>query len=139
MGTPLPENPIGVASTVCWGPGKLFGDNGTPHILTVHFTDWIEGGQFFESYRQELATPKQLYQTANPLLWTAESTGWLWSVNFAAISTSCRILKKPLNVQAFRNLNAPLCAVVVPNTLVVEHLAIALDGFLNITFSEVFT
>jgi len=139
VGTPLPANPEGVASANCWGPGKPFGDYGTPQIVTLHFTDWIEANLFQESYRKELDTPKQLYQTVDPLIWIAESSLWKWELRYLEFTTYAVLLLKPIPILAFRSIAAPLCAEKISNTLNTPEVVIATGGFMRITFSEVFT
>lgn len=139
MGTPLIENPEGIASVGCFGFGKPFGAEGVPHIITMHYQDWIPAGRWDESYRQELETPKQLYQDVNPLHWHARSDNWHWHVQYLGGVTHAWITSAPAIVYAFRSLNLPACSVVLPNDLVVFNVVIAIDGYVDVAFSQVFT
>lgn len=139
MGTPLIENPEGQASFACFGSGLPFGAEGVPHIVTAHFTGWEPAGQFLEEYRLELETPKQLYQASNPLHWHAESADWHWHLFWVSGVTQFLLERQPVPILAFKNQNASPCSLIIPNTLSVPQIVIALGGVMNIAFSQVFT
>ncbi len=138
MGTVLIENPEGNASTGCFGAGKQFGAEGVPLIITVHLVGWTPAGMFEESDRLELQTPKQLYQTTNPLHWHAISDLWHWHLLFTAGLTQFWLTKQPIPVYAFRSLMNGPCLLSVENDLTVFNIVVTLGGVANITFSQVF-
>lgn len=139
MGTPLIENPEGNPAGGCFLDGGAFG-LGTPHIVTVHLTGWSPAGRFEESDRLELSTPKQLYQTTNPMHWHAVSDKWHWHLQWLAGRTLFWLNRiDPQVVYAFRSLMNGGCRLVVENQLFSFPVVVTLGGVATMTFSQEFT
>ncbi len=139
MGTPLPFNPAGVLCTNCWSPGFPFAPGPTPQIIIARFFDWSPGFLFDESFRHELDTPKQIYQTADPCIWDAISTDWDWRLLFRSGDTFMRIANTSLPADAFRSSPIAQCNTLLTNALTSPGVVIAINGFVELTWSEIFS
>ena len=136
MGTPLLRDRIGVPNANCWGLGFPGFSGLTPHTVTASFTDWLPAGQFLESMRHELESPKLLFQTADPEIWEALSDKWHWLLIWRSGDTFMRINSVDLLFLAFRSSGDPLCQKVLTNDLAAFNIIIAIGGIVTITFTE---
>lgn len=139
MGTPLPENPIGSDCVNCWGPGKPFGIEPTPKILTITLFELEEGQFFTETLGQELFLPHQIYQTASPCEWVAVNDQLRWQLTMFGDGTEVLIGDPGFTKLAFFQIGRVACVEFEPNQLVAPSGNITFNGFYIIEWSEIFT
>ena len=138
VGTPLPENPVGIDNAACWGVGEEFGDSPTPQIVTMTLSSLEEGDLWDEKYRNELFTPHLMYQTVDPEIWEAANDLLVWRLFLTPIVTQFAVWTPLVIDLAFVNLNLPPCVTAGPNELVLPANAIAFNGYFSLNWNEIF-
>lgn len=139
MGTPLPENPVGEPCPNCWGPGKPFGIESTPEILTIQLFD-LEEGFFWDPNIAIAATfPTQLFQTGLPCIWHAETLAITWDLALFVDDTLLTVTDIASGSFIFSTTDNDPCIVSGPSDITGPNGVFAFNGTFALTFSEVFT
>lgn len=138
MGTPLPENPVGITCSNCWGPGEPFGNKPTPKIVTVQLFDLQEGDNWNDAVGAEALLPTQMFQVDPPCEYEAISSSIEWHMRFEFDATLVTILDVASESPIFEVDIAPKCTVNGPNDIQLPNFVFSYGGTFKITFSEIF-
>ncbi len=135
MGTPLPKNEPRDDCTICWGPGKPFGDSPTPRFIAAQFTQFLPGQLWLPEYDILLLTTRDLEPIDAPCQWQIIAAGFQWFLNFTPDFTFFMIIHIASGKRAFWQPNAPLCALDIQNSDTQPFDRITYGGFINLTWN----
>lgn len=132
MGTPLPPNEPGDPCTVCFGPGKTFGDGDTPKFIKIRFSDFLPGQLWDPGLDSFLNTEHLIIQDAPPCTWFIIDTGFVWALSWNLPNASILIQRLAPLEPCFEVLNGPLCDLEYANQIVAPAGVITYDGKVTI-------
>lgn len=134
MGTPLPPTETGDPCTVCWGPGKPFGDRNTPKVIQLRLTSMLPGEFYTQEFEQFLLTTHYLEQFGEPCHYRIESNGFRFDLLFEMSFTFVLIVHLPTAHGVFTNTSAPVCSTDIENLFTSGIGLIMYGGFANLTW-----
>ena len=135
MGTPLPPNLPGDPCTVCWGPGKPFGDGPTPKVIELRLTSILPGELWEDELEQLLLTTHWLEQQPSPCFYKIKDAEFTWSLSWSAGATIVQVIRTLETGTVFAAEIFEECVVDIPNHITTPGNVFAYGGFANATWN----